>query len=58
MAIYAKAIAALFGSVSTWGIAVAPDGINSAEWFGLLGVIGTVMAVYAIPNKTEGETNV
>lgn len=46
-----KAIAALFGSVSTWGITAWQNdqAITGDEWFGLLGVIGTVVAVFVVP---------
>lgn len=47
----AKAIAALLGAVGTWGMTAASDGIQSIEWFGLLVALGTVVAVWAIPNE-------
>lgn len=48
---YAKAVAALLGTISTWGVtAIADEGINGIEWFGLLGALGTIAAVYGIPN--------
>lgn len=48
----AKAIAALFFAVGTWGAtAVAEGGIDGVEWFGLLLALSTVAAVYATPNK-------
>jgi len=51
MSRYFKAIAALLGAVSTWGItAAADDAISTVEWFGLVGALGTVIAVYAVPN--------
>ena len=51
MSRYLKTIAAMLGAISTWGItAAAEGGINSVEWFGLLGSLGTVIAVYAVPN--------
>lgn len=50
MSAYAKAVAALLGAVSTWGVTAAPDGIAGAEWFGLLGALAAVAAVYAVPN--------
>jgi hypothetical protein len=47
----AKAIAAFFGTLATWGALVADDGtINTAEWFGLGGVISTAILVWAVPN--------
>lgn len=51
MKTYAKAIAALAGVVSTWGITAAADNsITAVELFGLLGAVGTVAAVWATPN--------
>jgi hypothetical protein len=52
---YAKSVAALLGAISTWGItAAAEGGVNAVEWFGLLGSVGTVIGVYAIPNTPPG----
>jgi hypothetical protein len=49
---YVKAISALLGAVSTWGItASADDAITQVELYGLLGAVATVLAVYAFPNK-------
>lgn len=54
MKAYAKAIAGLFGAISAWGVtAIAEGGIDGAEWFGFLGVLGTVIAVYAVPNAEQ-----
>lgn len=53
MSTYAKAIAALFGAISAWGITAIQDGIDGAEWFGLLGVLGTVLLVWATPNAPQ-----
>lgn len=50
MSRYAKSIAALIGAVGTWGATAAQDGINSVEWFGLLTALGTVLAVWGVPN--------
>lgn len=50
MSRYAKALAALFGAVGTWGVTAAQDGIQQTEWFGLLIALGTVAAVYGTPN--------
>lgn len=48
---YMKTIAALLGSIATWGVAAGEDGIlTMVEYFGLLGVLATVVGVYAIPN--------
>lgn len=57
MSAYAKAVAAFLGSVATWGIAAGADGhYDQVELWGLLGVVGTVLATYAIPNKPEPPT--
>lgn len=49
---YTKAIVALLGGVSAWGITASTDNaIDLAEWFGLVGVLSTALAVYAFPNK-------
>lgn len=54
---YVKALSALLGGVSTWGLTAAVDNaISQLELFGLLGVLSTVLAVYAFPNApTEGD---
>lgn len=49
---YAKTIAAVLGAISTWGITASPDGITGNEWFGLLGALAAVLAVYAVPNSS------
>lgn len=49
---YAKAIAAFFTALGTWGAtALADNGIAGAEWFGLCGVIVATVAVFQIPNQ-------
>lgn len=51
---YLKAIAALIGGVSAWGLTAASDNaIQMAEWFGLVGVLATALAVLAVPNSQE-----
>lgn len=51
MSRYVKTIAAVLGGVATWGITAASNGaIDLAEWFGLLGALGTALGVYAFPN--------
>lgn len=48
---YAKAIGALLAGISTWGITAGVDGtIDLVEIFGLIGVVGTVFVVWAVPN--------
>ena len=48
---FAKALAALFGAVATWGIAALDDNaVTSPEWFSLLAALGTVLAVWGVPN--------
>lgn len=51
--LYAKALAALLGGIATWGVTASEDGISSPEWFGLVGVLGTAVAVFAIPNRDD-----
>ena len=52
MSRYIKTIASILGGVSTWGITAAADNaITQVELFGLLGVLSTVLAVYAFPNS-------
>lgn len=55
MSRYIKAIIALLGGVSAWGITAVSDGssISAAELFGLLGVLATSLGVYAFPNQEE-----
>lgn len=58
----AKAIVALVGAVSVWGITAATDNpdtaadegaITTVEWFTLVGALGTAAAVYVIPNRDD-----
>lgn len=52
MSAYAKAIAAFLGSLATWGVSAGADGnYSQVELWGLAGVVATVLATYAIPNK-------
>lgn len=49
---YAKAIFALVGALATWGATAASDGVYDAiELWTLLGVVGTAVGVYVVPNK-------
>jgi len=51
---YSKTVAALLGSVGTWGVTAWEDGGASAgEWFGLVAALAAVFAVWAIPNTTS-----
>lgn len=51
MSRYIKSIVALLGGISSWGItAAADDAITQVEIYGLLGVLATVLGVYAFPN--------
>lgn len=51
MSRYVKSISALLGGLATWGYTAAEDGnIALAEWFGVLGVLATALAVYQFPN--------
>ncbi len=53
MSRYSKAVAALLGAIATWGItAYADDAISGVEWFGLLGVLATVIATISAPANT------
>lgn len=48
---YRKSLAALIGTVATWGAAAAATGgVTPAEWWGLLAALGTVVAVWGVPN--------
>lgn len=50
----AKAIAALLGAVSVWGITAMEDSaVTGVEWFGLVAALGTVFAVWAVPNEEQ-----
>lgn len=57
MSRYAKAVAAFFGAISTWGLTAAVDGsIDLVECFGLLGALAAVLAVFGVPNTPpDGE---
>lgn len=49
---YMKAIVAVLGGISAWGITAAVDNsISLVELFGLLGALATALGVYAVPNK-------
>lgn len=50
---YAKAIAALVGSVVTSLLAVLPP--EEYRWLVILGVVATAVATYAIPNAAKPE---
>ena len=51
MSRYMKTIAAILGTVSTWGItAGSSEGISGVELYGLLGALSGAFAVYGIPN--------
>lgn len=53
---YIKAIIAILGGISTWGITAASDNaITPVEIFGLLGVLSTALGVYAFPNAPMDE---
>jgi hypothetical protein len=48
---YLKAIVALIGGASAWGLTAASDNvITMAEWFGLAGALATALGVLAVPN--------
>ena len=49
---YRKSIAALIGTLSTWGLAAGADGVyTQLEWWGLVAAFGTVVAVWGVPNE-------
>lgn len=56
MQAYVKAIIAILGGVSAWGITAAADNsITAVELYGLLGALATALGVYAFPNReSEG----
>lgn len=59
MRVYMKAIVALCGAVSTWGITAAVDGaFDPVEWFGLLGAVGAALAVASSPANAESDSGV
>lgn len=50
MKVYMKAVVALCGAVSTWGVTAAVDGhFDGVEWFGLVGAVGAALAVAMSP---------
>lgn len=58
MSNYVKLMAAFLGAVGTWGYtASATNGISLQEYFGLLGVLATSLAVYSLPNTPKTPTN-
>ena len=50
---YRKAIGALLGSLSAWGLASYQDGYSQDEWWALVAVVGTFIGVWAAPNNSE-----
>lgn len=48
---YKKTIAALVGSVLTWGVVAQVDGITAAEWWGLAVAAATALGVYGTVNE-------
>ena len=56
---YMKAIVAILGSISTWGVTALVDGgVSGVEWFGLVGAVATALGVYGvknIPQKKNGK---
>ena len=48
-----KSIAAALTGIATWGITAQPDGIDSAEWWGLFGVLVGAFLVWLVPNEPE-----
>lgn len=52
---YAKAIAALIGAIVTAILGVIPE---SPQWLVIVGVVFTVIATYAIPNRSSSGEHV
>lgn len=51
MSRYVKFIAAIFGTIATWGLTAAVDGkIDLVELFGLLAALAGSLAVFQLPN--------
>lgn len=51
MSRYMKTIAAVLGTIATWGTtAAATDGISPVEWYGLLAALAGALAVFGVPN--------
>lgn len=49
---YRKSIAALVGTVGTWGLVAAEDDrISLVEWFALAVALGTAGAVWGLRNE-------
>jgi hypothetical protein len=53
--VWKKAIIALLGGVSAWGVTASPDGIQNQEWYGLAGVVATALGVAWALNAVDGE---
>lgn len=48
-----KSIAALMVGIPAWGAAAQSGGITAQEWWGLVGVVATIVAVWlSPPNET------
>lgn len=49
---YAKTVAAVVGTIATWGATASADGtITQVEWWGLLAALAAVVGVYGVPNR-------
>lgn len=57
MSRYSKALFAFIASLATWGVTAAADGVyDPIELWTLLGVAGSTLGVYVIPNTPpQGE---
>jgi hypothetical protein len=50
----AKALAALVGSLATWGVAAGADGhYTQVELWGLLAVVATTVGTYYVTNQPK-----
>lgn len=48
---YRKTMGAILGTLATWGLAASPDGIQAAEWWGLVAAFATMLTVYGVKNE-------
>lgn len=48
-----KAIAAGLTGLATWGGTAQTNGIDGAEWWGLVGVLVSATLVWLVPNSDE-----
>lgn len=51
----AKALIAFLTAFGTWGATAAPNGIDTAEWFGLTGPFVAGLTVWAVANAPSSD---